>query len=93
MAPQACELIQGGKGEVETELHNEGMRGDPCAVKIKETLALTAGVYNADVESKRKTAIINFDEEVVQQTTLIKKIQDLGYTATASGQSQSEVGA
>ena len=53
----------------------------------------TAGVHEADVTFKRKTAIIDFDEEIVQQATLVKKIQDLGYTATVSGQSQSEVGA
>jgi copper chaperone CopZ len=78
---------------MKTELHIEGMHCDSCAVDIKETLELTAGVHDVDVEFKRKTAIVDFDEETVQQTTLIKKIQDLGYTATVSGQSQSEVGA
>lgn len=84
--------IQGG-AEVKAEIHIEGMQGDPCAVKIRETLSLTAGVHEADATFKRKTVIVDFDEEVVQQSTLIKKIQDLGYTATVSGQSQSEVGA
>jgi copper chaperone CopZ len=78
---------------VKTEIHIEGMRGDPCAVKIKEELEMTAGVHQADAAFKRKTVIVDFDEEIVQQSTLIKKIQDLGYTATVSGQSQSEVGA
>jgi copper chaperone CopZ len=78
---------------VQAEFHIEGMRGDPCATSIKETLELTAGVRKADVTFKRKTAIVDFDDETVQQATLVKKIQDLGYTATVSGQSQSEVGA
>jgi copper chaperone CopZ len=78
---------------VKAELHIEGMHCDSCAIDIKETLELTAGVHKADVEFKRKTAIVDFDEGVVQQATLLKKIQDLGYTATVSGQSQSEVGA
>jgi len=78
---------------VKAEIHVEGMHCDSCAVDIKETLEETAGVHEADVTFKRKTAIVDFDDEVVQQSTLLKKIQDLGYTATVSGQSQSEVGA
>ena len=78
---------------MKAEFNIEGMHCDSCAVDIKETLELTAGVHNVDVTFKRKTAIIDFDEETVQQATLVKKIQDLGYTATVSGQSQSEVGA
>ena len=78
---------------MKAEIHVEGMNDDSCAVKIKKTLELMAGVHEADVTLKRKTAIVDFDEETVQESTLIKKIQDLGYTATISGQSQSEVGA
>ncbi len=76
-----------------TELHIEGMHCDSCAADIKETLEETAGVQAADVTFKRKTAIVDFDDQTVQQSTLIKKIQDLGYKATVSGESQSEVGA
>ncbi|HEX7999732.1 MAG TPA: cation transporter [Pyrinomonadaceae bacterium] len=78
---------------MQAELNIEGMHCDSCAVDIKETLEETAGVFKADVTFKRKTAIVEYDEEVVQQTTLVKKIQDLGYQATVSGQPQSEVGA
>ena len=78
---------------MKAEFHIEGMHCDSCAVDIKETLEETAGVHQADVTFKRKTAIVDFDEDVVQQSTLVKKIQDLGYTTTVSGQSQSEVGA
>jgi copper chaperone CopZ len=78
---------------LKAEFNVEGMHCDSCAVDIKETLEETAGVRQADVTFKRKTAIVDFDEETVQQSTLVKKIQDLGYTATVSGQSQSEVGA
>lgn len=78
---------------MQTELNIEGMHCDSCAVDIRETLEETAGVRQADVTFKRQTAIIEFDEDVVQQATLVRKIQDLGYTATVSGQPQSEVGA
>ncbi|HEX8493932.1 MAG TPA: heavy metal-associated domain-containing protein [Pyrinomonadaceae bacterium] len=75
------------------ELNIEGMNDEPSAVKVRETLEQTAGVYKADVTLKRKTAIVEYDDAVVQQNTLLKKIQDLGYQATVSGQPQSEVGA
>ncbi|MDT5122082.1 MAG: copper chaperone [Acidobacteriota bacterium] len=78
---------------MQAEFNIEGMHCDSCAVDIKETLEEMAGVRRADVTFKRQTAIVDFDEETVQQTTLVKKIQDLGYTATTSGQPQSEVGA
>ncbi len=77
---------------MKAEFNIEGMTCDSCAANIKETLEETAGVREADVTFKRKTAIVDFDEETVQQSTLVKKIQDLGYTATISGESQSEVG-
>jgi copper chaperone CopZ len=78
---------------MKAELHIEGMHCDSCAADIKETLEETAGVRAADVTFKRKTAIVEFDDETVQQKTLLKKIQDLGYTATVSNEPQSEVGA
>jgi copper chaperone CopZ len=78
---------------VKAELNIEGMTCDSCAADIKETLEETAGVREVDVTFKRKTAIVEFDDATVQQSTLVKKIQDLGYQATVSGESQSEVGA
>lgn len=78
---------------MKAELNIEGMHCDSCAADIKETLSNTAGVRDVDVTFKRKTAIVDFDEQTVQQSTLVKKIQDLGYTTTVSGKSQSEVGA
>jgi copper chaperone CopZ len=78
---------------VKAEFNIDGMHCDSCAADIKETLEGTAGVAQVDVTFKRKTAIVEFDDETVQQATLIKKIQDLGYEATVSGESQSEVGA
>ncbi len=86
-------LIKEVTFRMQAELNIEGMHCDSCAVDIKETLEETAGVFKADVTFKRKTAIVEYDEEVVQQTTLLKKLQDLGYQATVSGQPQSEVGA
>ena len=71
---------------MKAEFHIEGMRRDSCAALIKDTLEDTAGVRHAEVTLDGKTAVVNFDENTVQQATLIKKIQDLGYNATVGDQ-------
>jgi copper chaperone CopZ len=73
---------------MKAEFHIDGMHCDSCAALIKETLEETAGVDGADVSFGGKTAVVNFDQNVVQQTTIIKKIQDLGYNATEGDQAQ-----
>lgn len=78
---------------MKAELNIEGMHCDSCAADIKETLEETAGVLKAEVTFKSKTAIVEYDDRIVQQNALLKKIQDLGYQATISGQAQSGVGA
>jgi P-type Cu+ transporter len=78
---------------MKAEFHIKGMHCESCATDIKETLEETAGVRQADVTFNGKTAVVEFDEQTVQQSTLIKKIQDLGYNATVADESQSGVGA
>jgi copper chaperone CopZ len=72
------------------EFHIKGMHCDSCAVEIKEQLELTAGVHKADVTFNGKTANVDFDDAVVQEKTLVKKIQDLGYQATVADEPQNE---
>lgn len=69
---------------MKAEFHIKGMHCGSCAENIKETLEETAGVEKADVTFNGKTAVVVFDPETVQQQTLIKKIQDLGYNATVA---------
>lgn len=73
---------------MKAELHIQGMRGDSCAALINDTLEDTAGVQSAEVNFGGKTAVVNFDENVVQQKTLVKKLQDIGYNATEGEQQQ-----
>lgn len=73
---------------MKAELHIQGMHCDSCAGLIKDALEETAGVHGAEVNYGGKTAVVNFDENVVQQKTLIKKIQDIGYNATEGDQQQ-----
>lgn len=75
---------------MKAEFHIDGMHCEACAATIKETLEETAGVEGADVTFNGKTAVVDFDENTVQQTTLIKKLQDLGYTATVGDQQQQQ---
>ncbi len=72
------------------EFHIKGMHCESCAVEIREQLETTAGVRGADVNYGGKTANVEFDPEVVQEKTLVKKIQDLGYNATVADEPQSE---
>ena len=73
---------------MKAEFHIQGMHCESCAEDIRETLEETAGVESADVTFNGKTANVTFDDNVVQQATLIKKIQDLGYQATVGDQQQ-----
>ena len=75
---------------MKAEFHIQGMHCESCAADIKETLEETAGVQRADVTFSGKTAVVDFDDRVVQQSTLVKKIQDLGYQATTGDEPQTE---
>src|SRR5215213_641056 len=75
-------------GVMKAEFHIDGMHCDSCAALIKETLEETAGVQSADVNFGGKTAVVDFDQNVLQRKTIIKKIQDLGYNATEGDQAQ-----
>lgn len=73
---------------MKAEFHIDGMHCDSCAALIRETLEETAGVESADVSFGGKTAVVDFDQNVVQQQTIINKIQDLGYKATEGDHAQ-----
>jgi copper chaperone CopZ len=72
------------------EFHIKGMHCESCAVEIREQLETTAGVLKAEVTYGGKTANVEFDDAVVQEKTLVKKIQDLGYQATVADEPQAE---
>ncbi|MCP9493918.1 MAG: heavy-metal-associated domain-containing protein [Pyrinomonadaceae bacterium MAG19_C2-C3] len=73
---------------MKTKFNLSGMHCESCALDIQETLAETAGVNRADVSYADKQAIVDYDETIVQDTTLIKKIQDLDYEVTVSESGQ-----
>lgn len=67
------------------QFHLKGMHCEKCASTIEQSLESTAGVRDADVQFNAKTATIEFDENMVQSQTLLKKVQDLGYGASVEG--------
>jgi len=73
---------------MKAEFQLDGMHCESCAALIKETLEDTAGVRHVDITFSGKTAVVSFDENTVQPATIVKKIQDLGYRATAGDQQQ-----
>jgi len=66
------------------EFKIDGMHCNSCAALIEDELKDTAGVQSAKASFDDKNATVEFDDEVVQQATLIKKIQELGYQPTVS---------
>ena len=68
------------------EFHIQGMGGGPGADEVRKALEETAGVSR--VTFSGKTAVVEFDDRVVQQSTLIKRLQDLGLQATVGDQQQ-----
>lgn len=75
---------------MKAEFHIQGMHCESCAEDIRETLEETAGVESAVVTYGGKTAVVEYDPEVVQEATLVKKIQDIGYNATRGDQQQQQ---
>jgi P-type Cu+ transporter len=75
---------------MKAEFHIQGMHCESCAADIRETLEGTAGVQQADVTFNGKTAVVDFNPDVVQEATIVKKIQDLGYNATRGDQQQQQ---
>lgn len=73
---------------MKAEFHITGMHCDSCAALIKETLEEAEGVQSANVNFGDKTAVVDFDQNVLQEQTIVKKIQDLGYNATEGDQAQ-----
>ena len=69
-----------------TQFHLDGTHTAASASTIQQSLESTAGVRKADVTFHGKTVTIDFDENVVQSQTLLKKIQDLGYAVTVEGE-------
>ena len=57
---------------MKAEFHINGMHCESCAIDIKETLELMAGVHKADVTFNGKTAVVDFDSNKTGETWITK---------------------
>ena len=74
---------------MKAEFTFRGCTASRAPLPIKEMLEETAAVaWGTRTYLNGKTAIVEFDDATVQQSTLIKKIQELGYQATVGEQQQ-----
>lgn len=62
-------------------LYIKGMMCPHCEARVKQLLEGTSGVIKADVSHKKGTAVIEFNEEI-QNETLKQLIESNGYTVT-----------
>ncbi|MBX3388613.1 MAG: copper-translocating P-type ATPase [Phycisphaeraceae bacterium] len=66
------------------DLHIGGMSCASCASTIEKQLSRTPGVSSASVNFATKTATVHFETAKTDRSTLIKRVEDVGYTAHAS---------
>lgn len=65
-----------------TTLSIKGMHCNSCAVLIKDALDEHKGVSSANVDLKKNTATVSFDEKLTNEKELIKVIKAEGYDAS-----------
>lgn len=64
-----------------TELMLIGMSCASCAAKIEKTLNKLEGVYHATVNLATENATVEYNTDVLDVSTMIKAIRDIGYDA------------
>lgn len=57
----------------------KGMHCASCVATIERVLAKTAGVHSASVNFASESALIEFDENVISESGLVKVVESVGY--------------
>ena len=78
------EKTPSGKGEKEMEkvIEVEGMMCAHCQMHVQKALAAVEGVIEAAVDLEAKKAVVKLSQEVSDET-LMKAVEDAGYTAVS----------
>ena len=78
------EKMPSGKGEKEMEkvIEVEGMMCAHCQMHVQKALAAVEGVSEAAVDLEAKKAVVKLSQEVSDET-LMKAVEDAGYTAVS----------
>ena len=67
---------------VKKKLKIEGMHCASCAMNIDGELEDTEGVKNSNTNYAKQNTEVEFDEEKIDESKIIKIIKTVGYTAT-----------
>jgi copper chaperone len=62
-------------------IHVEGMSCNHCKMAVEKSLSALAGVSQVEVDLKKKTASVSYDETVCDKSALNAAIEDAGFTA------------
>jgi Cu2+-exporting ATPase len=60
-----------------------GMRCGSCVIGLELMLARQKGIISAKVSLSDRTAVVEYDPEIVTLSDISKVVSDLGYIATA----------
>ncbi|HEX7576067.1 MAG TPA: heavy metal-associated domain-containing protein [Candidatus Methanoperedens sp.] len=60
-----------------------GMRCGACAIGIELMLARKKGIKSAKVSLNERTAVVDYDPEIIASSDISKVVSDLGYIATS----------
>lgn len=59
-----------------------GMTCAACSARVEKGIAKTEGVENVSVNLLKNSMTVTYDEQVLDQNAIIKKVEQIGYGAT-----------
>lgn len=65
------------------EFKIEGMTCNHCVARVEEGLKSLAGVEKVKINLKKEKGAIKFDENQLDETSIIEKVKEIGYQAEA----------
>ncbi|TLG79621.1 copper chaperone CopZ [Vagococcus zengguangii] len=60
----------------------EGMSCNHCVARVEEALAPLEGMKKVKVNLKKGQAVVKYDEQLLNETTLVSTVNDLGFKAS-----------
>ncbi|MGX7031679.1 copper chaperone CopZ [Vagococcus zengguangii] len=60
----------------------EGMSCNHCVARVEEALAPLEGMKKVKVNFKKGQAVVKYDEQLLNETTLVSTVNDLGFKAS-----------
>ena len=60
----------------------QGMSCDHCVARVEEALNQLDGMKKVKVNLKKGQAVVKYDEQVLNEETLLSTVNDLGFKAS-----------